>query len=83
MFTYNEELDLSKKGMTRTCWELPEFFKNKKITYHNKESWKDGYFKSACRGQEFVIEENKEIENWAIHLIEKYSTNDIKEIINN
>lgn len=83
MFTYNKELDLSKKGMTRTCWELPEFFKEVNITYHNKESWKEGYFKSACRGQEFVIEENKEIEEWAIHLVENYSSNHIKETIKN
>lgn len=83
MFSYNEELDLSKKGMTRTCWNLPEIFKNVKITYHNKESWKEGYFKSACRGQEFVIEENKEIESWAIHLIETYSTNITKEKVKN
>lgn len=83
MFTYNEELDLSKKGMTRTCWELPEFFKGVNMTYHNKESWKERYFKSACRGQEFVIEENKEVEKWAIHLIECYSTNHVKETIKN
>lgn len=79
MFQYNEELDLTKKGMTRTCWELPDFFKKVNITYHNENSWKDGYFKSACRGQEFVIEENKEIEKWAISLIEKYSTNKVKQ----
>lgn len=81
MFTYNKELDLSKEGMTRTCWELPDFFKNVKITYHNQNSWKEGYFKSACRGQEFVIEENEEIEKWAIHLIESYSTENVKETI--
>lgn len=83
MFEYNEELDLSKKGMTRTCWNLPNFFKNVNITYHNKDSWKNGYFKSACRGQEFVIEENKEIEEWAIHLIESYSANYIKDVVKN
>lgn len=79
MFTYNEELDLSKKGMTRTCWDLPEIFKNVTMTYHNQNSWKEGYFKSACRGQEFVIEENKAIEEWAIRLIENYAANDTKE----
>ena len=79
MFNYNEELDLTKKGLTRTCWDLPDIFKKVNITYHTKDSWKDGYFKSACRGQEFVIEENKEIEKWAINLIENYSTSKIKE----
>ncbi len=83
MFEYNKELDLSKEGMTRTCWNLPEIFKKVKIAYHNENSWKEGYFKSACRGQEFVIEENEEIESWAINLIEKYATNRIKETIKN
>lgn len=82
-FRYNKDLDLSKKGMNRTCWDLPEIFKNLNITYHNKNSWKDGYFKSACRGQEFVIEENENIEKWAINLINNYSTNPIEEKIHN
>lgn len=79
MFKYNEELDLTKRGMTRTKWDLPVIFKNLSITYHNTDSWKDGYFKSACRGQEFVIEENIEIEKWAINLIENHSVNKVKE----
>lgn len=78
-FTYNEELDLTKKGMNRTKWDLPDIFKGLKMTYHNDDSWKEDHFKSACRGQEFVIEENKNIEDWSINLIEKYSTNKIKE----
>lgn len=79
MFKYNKELDLTKEGMTRTCWELPKIFKDVNITYHTKDSWKDGYFKSACRGQEFVVEENEKIEKWAIRLIEEYSTNRVQE----
>lgn len=79
MFKYDKSLDLTKPGMSRTCWELPDIFKNVSITYHSKNSWKDGYFKSACRGQEFVIEEDENIEKWAINLIEEYSTNYIKE----
>lgn len=58
-------------------WNLPNIFKEVSITYHNENSWKDGYFKSACRGQEFVIEENKNIEEWAIDLIEKHTLNKI------
>ena len=83
MFKYDEELDLSKKGLTRTCWDLPPIFKNVNITYHNKDSWKEGYFKSACRGQEFVVDEDIEIENWAISLIEKYSANYINNVAEN
>lgn len=42
------------------------------MTYHTEKSWKDGYFQSAARGQEFVVEENQAIEMWARRLIEKY-----------
>ena len=75
MFKYDEKLDLTKKGMNRTCWDLPEFFKDVKIAYHNRDSFKDGYFKAACRGQEFVIEDNKNVEEWAINLIKEHSIN--------
>ncbi len=72
MFSYNEKLNLTKKGMTRTKWDLPDFFKNLTITYHTADNWKDDHFKSACRGQEFVIEENINIENWAKDLINNF-----------
>ncbi|MGI6368241.1 MAG: hypothetical protein ACOX2L_07800 [Anaerolineae bacterium] len=69
IFRYSEKLDLTKDGLSRSKWELPEFFRNKKITYHSNTSWKDGYFQSAHRGQEFVIEEDDDILNWAKWLI--------------
>ena len=45
------------------------------MTYHTKDSFRKGYFKSACRGQEFVIEENKEVEKWAKTIIREHSIN--------
>ena len=45
------------------------------MTYHtNKNRWTDlnseyCQVKSVCRGQEFVISENKNVEQWAIELI--------------
>ncbi len=78
MFKYDEELDLTQKGMTKSRWNLPDIFKMVKIKYHSKDSWKKGYFQSAGRGQEFVIEENKDIEKWAINLIKKHSANRVK-----
>ena len=42
----------------------------KKISYH-KKPWKDGYFKSAGRGQEFVIMDNNGVEEWARNKIEE------------
>lgn len=75
MFNYNEELDLTKEGMSKSRWQLPEIFTGLKITYHNEESWKDDYFQSNNIGQEFVVEENKQVEEWAQNLIKKYSAN--------
>lgn len=57
-FKYNEGLVLTKKGETRSRWDLPEFFKDVNITYHTKNSFKENYFLSAGRGQEFIIDDN-------------------------
>ncbi len=70
-FRINDDLILTKKGYTRSRWELPDIFRNVKISYHTKESFKKDYFDSAKIGQEFVIEENKDVENWALNIIEK------------
>ncbi len=72
LFKYDEELVLTKKGMSRSRWDLPACFKNASISYHNKSSWKNGYFQSVCRGQEFVIQDNPEVADWAINLIDKH-----------
>lgn len=67
----NESLILTKKGMSRSKWQLPENFRNISITYHKASSWKEDYFQSACRGQEFVFDENDIVENWACNIIDK------------
>lgn len=54
---FNENLILTKKDYPRSHWNLPNYFKEAKISYH-PNPWKNGYFKSAGRGQEFVIEIN-------------------------
>lgn len=66
---YNDNLVLTKKGYSRSRWKLPEFFRDVKISYHTENSWKPDYFDSAKIGQEFVIEENANIEKWAKELI--------------
>jgi hypothetical protein len=62
---------LTKKGMSSSRWILPDFLRNIKISYHSEKSWKDGYFQSAGRGQEFVFSTNEknEILNWISDLI--------------
>jgi hypothetical protein len=69
-FKFNRNIVLTKDGLTRSKWCLPEFFKVAEISFHNTDSWKDGYFQSAARGQEFVIKDNRKVEEWAIRLIE-------------
>jgi len=72
-FLFNDELVLTKKGCSRSKWLLPDFFKNAKISCHSENSWKDSYFQSNTIGQEFVVEDNEEISNWAIKLIKQYA----------
>lgn len=69
MFRFSDEVVLTKDNLSRTKWDLPKSFREVKISYHSKKSWKDGYFQSAAKGQEFVIEANEEIEKWAKDLV--------------
>jgi hypothetical protein len=69
IFKFNKNLVLTKKGFSRAKWKLPKFFKDVEISYHSDKSWKDGYFQSALIGQEFVIKDNKKVENWAKSII--------------
>jgi hypothetical protein len=71
-FKFNQKLVLTKAGMTRGKWELPDFFRGLSISHHFQHSWVDDYFKSVDIGQEFVIEENEQVSNWAQQLIENY-----------
>ena len=70
-FRINNDLILTKRGHSRSQWELPNIFRNVKISHHTKKSFKKGCFDSAKIGQEFVIEENKNIEKWALNIINK------------
>lgn len=72
-FEFNNELVLTKENQNcLTHWNLPKELKNLNISYHTQNSYKDDYFQSACRGQEFVIENSVQVENWAENLIKKY-----------
>lgn len=63
VLSYRQDRVLTKANMSRGCWDLPDFFKKVPITYH-PNPWKDGYFKSAGRGQEFVMDATPEIIEW-------------------
>jgi hypothetical protein len=91
VFDYSDSLVLTKSGYSRSKWDLPELFKNVNMSYHTEKSWKEDYFKSTDRGQEFVIENNDLVTDWARELIrnnslniceEKYREIPIRDIIN-
>lgn len=70
---YQPIRQLTKEAHKRSEWDIPDCFKNISITYHGKAGygWSAGndYFKSAYRGQEFVLEANKEIVEWVRDVI--------------
>lgn len=65
---YSENLVLTKIGESRSHWLLPKCLVGKEISYHKPSNYKDGYFQSAMRGQEFVVEADDQILNW-VHSI--------------
>jgi len=68
-FNFSQDLVLTKKGLSRSKWDLnPEIFGDTKISYH-PNPWKAGYFQSAGRGQEFVIEGSGKVRDWAKNLV--------------
>ena len=70
IFKYNKNLVLTAEGHLKSIWDIP-ILKGKKISYHTQNSWQNGLLKTVGRGQEFVIEEDKEVEVWAKELIEE------------
>ena len=73
-FNYHKRLVLTKEGCPKSVWCLdPALFKSVAISYHSEKSWKRGSFHSVGRGQEFVIEENKDVERYFKNLIERNS----------
>ena len=59
---YKYYLVLTKEGYSRSKWELPNFFRNAIISWHNENNWRDDYFQSVARGQEFVIKNYYKVE---------------------
>lgn len=71
VFEYQDRLVLTKSGQSRSRWSLdPAVFKSLQISYHTQGAWKDGYFQSYLRAQEYVIHADKRAERWANDLIE-------------
>lgn len=72
---FSRSTTLTKLNENKSIWQLPKCFLETNMTYHtNKKRWvelneKFCQLKSVCRGQEFIISENKDVENWALGLI--------------
>lgn len=67
---FNPNLVLTRDGLSKSKWSVPDFFKDLSISYHNPDSFKEDYFQSVAKGQEFVISPNIKLTNWVKHLIE-------------
>ena len=75
---YDDELRLSRVGLTSTSWCLPAAFRGvERLTFHDPASWTECdrgvHLKSASRGQEFVTDMSAQIEAWAVDLIRTHS----------
>ena len=78
VFKYRDELVLTRNGFSKSRWELPMIFHPKNGTKISRHSDKDVEIRgdkmilySRGIGQDFVIEGNSNIENWAKEIIEK------------
>ncbi len=71
VFNYSEKRVLTLPGTSkRTNWKVNEVFGTVPLTYHSVGSLRDGYFKSASRGQEFIFDEDDRVVKWARSLFD-------------
>ena len=68
---FDKKLILTKEGYPKSRWDLPDFFKTIDISYHSKDSFKEEYFQSVGRGQEFVMDADENIIEWVKKLLIK------------
>ncbi len=63
---------LSAPGRPRSRWRLdPALFGAATISYHDDDAWRDGYFQSCARGQEYVVDADGRIEEWARQIVRR------------
>lgn len=73
-FKYDDSLVLSQIGSSKSNWNLPKYFSEVSISRHqNRDRYqvqKDRVIlKTVSIGQDFVVSESKEVQEWALHLI--------------
>lgn len=68
--SYDKKLVLTKENCSPTRWSLLPWMEETSISYcRNAVNKADGYFRSASKGQEFVVSEHPKVEEWARSLI--------------
>lgn len=67
---FREDRVLTAPGMSRTKWKLLDWMKDTEISYHKAASLHEDHFRSVSRGQEFVIQDNEAVVEWALRLID-------------
>lgn len=69
-FRFDDRNVLTRKDCSRGRWKLdPVLFQHVKISYHSETAWRDGYFQSYPRAQEYVVHADDAIVAWALQLI--------------
>lgn len=66
-FKYDKRFVLTKEGYSRSRWEFPPSMNGISIS-HNPHGWKEEYFQSAPRGQEFIMEGTPAVIEWINNL---------------
>jgi hypothetical protein len=73
----NKKRVLSKKGLNKSQWDYPfTEFRNLKISYHSEKAFQEGYFQSAAKGQEFVIDTNNKLQEELMKWVKDLIKND-------
>jgi hypothetical protein len=68
---YDDRRVLTAPGLSRGRWQLdPALFRGLPISYHDDGAWREGYFQSYPRAQEYVIDANAEVRRWAFGVID-------------
>lgn len=67
-FSFRQELVLTKAGYSRSRWGFPDSMRGTPIS-HNPKGWKNDYFQSAARGQEFIMEASSSVMDWVKNII--------------
>jgi hypothetical protein len=68
VLSFNSKRILTKPGETKGKWQLPNFFRDLSISYH-ENAFTENYFQSVDIGQEFVIHANDSLLKWTQEII--------------